>query len=570
MFDRSFCLTFVTLFVIVSLSGAAWPVLSEVPTAPRGQLASEPFWMPSPTSPSAKPAAPDPGSRIGLAGEVNVGQLSYSSGYDPENGYVYVVSLNSSGVQVSVLRGTTKLAAIDIWGGVVTNSPGGPWFAASTGYVYVAVWRVSSGLLSVINGTSLLANLTIGMGTNYGVYDGADGLLYVANQHSENVTVVSGSRVVATLDLGAEPTSDGYDPATGIAYVSDDNGTVSAIRGTTVVATITVGSDPATPLSDTQDGYVYVPNTGSSTVSVINGTQVIANIPVAAGTEPGLYDPINGYLYVPDGSGGVSAILGTSVAGHVEVSSWFQPGLGFGMTYSPGNGFLYVPDSSDGLLDVVNGTELVARVAVAPIGEFVSWGIATYDPFTGYVYVAASSGGLHRTESNVTVVDRTTLLDTLVVPGGYIGVPSCDPENGLVYVPNQLSGMLSVVNGTTVPTYPVSFLAKGLASGVPWSITLNGTTEYSDVPSMTLLEPTGVYSYTVQVGNGYTVSPTNATVSVAEGVPAQILNFTAPLTILGLDPLTFAVLAVVLVAAATGVVLVIRHRRRKRGGSSKE
>ena len=199
-------------------------------------------------------------------------------------------------------------------------------------------------------------------GRTLGVYDSADGYLYVANAGSGNVTVIHGAAAIASIAVGPSPSSEEYDPASDFLYVSNTN-TVSVIRGTAVVATLYVGAAPGTPLWDGQNGYVYVPNANSDNVSVINGTTVITSIVVGVNPQPALYDATNGYVYVANEDGIVSAIQGTTLVATIPVSN---PSYGWalGMDYDRGSGYLYLPDLYNGSLVIINGTQIVSRVSL--------------------------------------------------------------------------------------------------------------------------------------------------------------------------------------------------------------
>ena len=85
------------------------------------------------------------------------------------------------------------------------------------------------------------------------------------------------------------------------------------------------------------------------------------------------------------------------------------------------------------------------------------------------------------------------------------------------YPPNGV--MPSVSFGSAVPTYTVTFIEKGLPSGTPWSVTLNGATEQSNTSKISLAEINGTYSFFISNPNPinnqiYRAMPSSGTVTV--------------------------------------------------------
>ncbi|MGP8017396.1 MAG: YncE family protein [Thermoplasmata archaeon] len=500
-------------------------------------------------------------AKIGLAGLIDVGFGTEGVAYDPENGYVYAPTSATSPFEVGVVLGMNVVATL-YTAQTGMNSLEGPWFDDTTGYAYVAAEQPNSGsLVSVIDGASIVANITIGVGPNVGVYDSADGYLYVANAGSGNVTVIHGAAAIASIAVGPSPSSEEYDPASDFLYVSNTN-TVSVIRGTAVVATLYVGAAPGTPLWDGQNGYVYVPNANSDNVSVINGTTVITSIVVGVNPQPALYDATNGYVYVANEDGIVSAIQGTTLVATIPVSN---PSYGWalGMDYDRGSGYLYLPDLYNGSLVIINGTQIVSRVSLPQ--PYADYALATYDVENGYVYVSSAHPAPYELNSNVSVVDGTTLLANVIVPGVEAGEPECDANNGLVYVSNAFSKFVSVISGTMIPTYSVAFKESGLPIGTNWSVLLNGTTEFSAEPSMTVIEPNGTYAYTA-VALGYTPIPGSLTVAGSSPPPTAIDFGASGGT--GAPVWVFAASIAFAGAVIAALVVTLQRRRRPPGPST--
>jgi hypothetical protein len=104
-------------------------------------------------------------------------------------------------------------------------------------------------------------------------------------------------------------------------------------------------------------------------------------------------------------------------------------------------------------------------------------------------------------------------------PQGYIA----SPESGSLVVDGS-SVNVSVIFSAI--TYNVNFIESGLAAGTPWSVELNGTTEYSSTNTITFNEPNGSYSYIIGIYEGYSASPYSGTVTVNGASVSVSITFT--------------------------------------------
>ena len=95
--------------------------------------------------------------------------------------------------------------------------------------------------------------------------------------------------VVSTVGVGSVPVAGVFDPANGYVYVANsgsDSNSVSVVHGTTLVATVSLAANQSgTPLYlvyDRANGYVYVVSrydgelAGHGEVNILNGTTVLA------------------------------------------------------------------------------------------------------------------------------------------------------------------------------------------------------------------------------------------------------------------------------------------------------
>lgn len=169
-----------------------------------------------------------------------------------------------------------------------------------------------------------------------------------------------------------------------------------------------------------------------------------------------------------------------------------------------------VPDSGSG---VVVAT---IPVGVAPLG-------AGYDSSNGYVYVT------NQDSSNVSVINQTTVVTSIPIDaggGGPVGV-AYDSQNGYIYVADELSNEVSVINGTSLlATIPVGTNPYGLVydDGNGYIYVTNfGTNNVSVIDGTTVISSVPVGGIPIDAGydsgNGY-VYVSNSfsnTVSVING-----------------------------------------------------
>ncbi|MGC9106548.1 MAG: YncE family protein, partial [Thermoprotei archaeon] len=220
----------------------------------------------------------------------------------------------------------------------------------------------------------------------------------------------------------SNPAALAYNPSNGYVYVANKGSdTVSVIKGTKVIAEVSVRYKPlfqgqrygpVALLYNPSNGYVYVANKDSWTVSVINGTKVIADIFVKSGPIALLYNPSNGYVYViTEGLGSVLIISGTRIIGEVYVGyNLISP------IYNPSNGYVYVANKDSWTVSVINGTKVVAKVSVGSVRTYglveektYSVPVLLYNPSNGYVYVA------NEYSDSVSVIDGTRVIANVPV-----------------------------------------------------------------------------------------------------------------------------------------------------------
>lgn len=172
----------------------------------------------------------------------------------------------------------------------------------------------------------------------YGLtYDPNNNMIYVANGVLGYVTAVDlASHSVKRITGFSEPTDVIYDPNNGLVYVTDLNSfDISAIQGTSVVNKITINLP--TTMGIIENNVLYITSSLFAFLVIINVTSG-AHTCINTGNEPFFvtYDPQNGNVYVTEfGSNSILVVHDNKVVGQYKVGS--QPA---GILYY--NGLLYV------------------------------------------------------------------------------------------------------------------------------------------------------------------------------------------------------------------------------------
>ncbi len=213
-------------------------------------------------------------SGTSLVGSVAAGVCPFYGAYDPADGDLYIADSNSG--QITIINGTSVVATLDPVPGDSTYSA---TYDAANGDIYATEISTDSGacgggfacsVVVLINGTNVVGSVTVGSISYYDNYDSANGLVYVTNDYSDNVSVIEGTSLVGTLDTGEYAVSPAFNSTSGDAYFPNmQSNSVSVVNGTSILTTIQVGQSPAAAAYDVADGDVYVNNWGAASVSVI-------------------------------------------------------------------------------------------------------------------------------------------------------------------------------------------------------------------------------------------------------------------------------------------------------------
>ncbi len=288
----------------------------------------------------------------------------------------------------------------------IGGNPTGVALDPTSGELYVT--SLSAGTITIVNATDDAVVSTIddasGMPSS-DVYDPANRELLVVEGTQDRVTPIdvgNGSQE-PQISVGNDPYDILYDPANGLLYVTNDgSGNVSVINGSTdrsAGAGIPVGSSPIGLAVDPASDTIFVANEGSGTISVIDGSNdtVVANVTLGGQPYALAWDPADGDLYATNVAGAlgeVEVVNGTSL----EVVAVDTVGaMPVGAAYDAFTGEVLVANRNSGNLSIVSG---ITDSVVATFALGASPGPIVVDPETDSAFVANFGSG------NVSVLAR--------------------------------------------------------------------------------------------------------------------------------------------------------------------
>lgn len=525
-----------------------------------------------------------PAGSTQVAASIRVGVAPFGVAYDPTGGRVFVANSGSNSVSVISDATDTVVTSID-----VGNRPYGLAYDSLLDRLFVT--NGGSNTLSIIDTQTLrvVNTVPVGLGPVGVAYDPVSGNVFVANQNSGTASVLSAATdaLVGTIAVGTGPYGVAADTSTGEVYVANSqsgNVTVLTSSGGATVATITVGGTPEGLAYDSANRSVWVAD-GAIAIVVIQTAdhrvlQDILNDPMGAA-----YDPDRSQVCVTNSGNGTFQCLTPS-----------RTFIGYNVTFNESGlpvGVRWAVTLDGGIEPAVLQESTRTAVQLVVVGP-AYWGFAIA-PVSGFS-ARPSSGDLRQ---NVTIVFTpdpgsfvvsfveqglvfspwTVLTWGVVLPSGpppvttaQIGVAERNGTYGysLRWVegysrpsPTEftVSGRdLTVRVNYTLLRYAITFQESGLAPGVRWSVSLNGTLQYSVSGSISFAEPSGDYHYAVGSVPGYPATPASGNLTVAAGNLTVSLTFT-PSTF-GISNLDWLFIVGGLGAlAAVGVSLSLVRRR---------
>lgn len=297
--------------------------------------------------------------------------------------------------------------------------------------------------------------------------------LFVANQGSNDVTAIdtrTNMILASSIPVGKAPSAIGVNRVTNQVYVANrDSADVTVIDGVTYTATSIVVASvdhltnppsllPFHPIAiavNEQTNQVFVGSTDCD-LAVIQGAGVTHPGNFLCGPIAMAASPIGGSTFVAEADDSI-------IEQYQRSTNFLIPGAGFNDFIAPQAVAIYDPfvfaadaDQGTGRVDVVNevsGTNFQVMVGGDPYAIAVN-------PVDGEVYVAAQSPGAGQAAavSAVFVSGSSGGVDA-VLQAGQTPVPAplpapnkiaVDPTNDLVYVANEASNDVTVIDGSAL------------------------------------------------------------------------------------------------------------------------
>lgn len=326
-----------------------------------------------------------------------------------------------------------------------------------TGYVYVA----GSGHLTILKGTDIVGELPIpGNDFRTMAVDEARGLLYIANEDTDNVTVVRGIEQIGVVQtVGKSPRGIAVEPRSGDTYVVSPyrirpfgagslEGNILVISGTQVINNLKLEEVfPDQVVIDPLSSLVYIG--ADKKLLIFKDTHEIARYELEVAVDSMDVNPRTGEVYAlthqtlyrfKDGKLLDSVFLVRNM-GNVDQ-----------IRVNPVSGAVYIPHSgyvpTEGRVVVVQNMRVIDDIQVG------SRAALAIDPLTGIVY-AANYGGDGPNGNTVMVINGTKIVATIKV-GWHPYNIALNPTNGWVYVSNINDGTVTILgypqSKLTVPT----------------------------------------------------------------------------------------------------------------------
>lgn len=223
----------------------------------------------------------------------------------------------------------------------------------------------------------------------------------------------------------------------------------SSPLATASIHNISVGFAPKGLMVDPVNHLLYVANYGSENISVINLTtmKVVDSIYVGYEVWHLAFDPINNMIYVASDFSNKIFIIdpeSNSLVGAISTMTFrYDYNYDTGVSYDPNNGMIYVAadETYDAIeIDPNNGSIM----NVIPLGGNPA---STSMVFVGnYLYVAIHGEG---SGSTVQAYDANTAqLVSVITVGTAPNGMAFDSENGFIYVANEATDNISVINSS--------------------------------------------------------------------------------------------------------------------------
>ncbi|HKW97451.1 MAG TPA: hypothetical protein VJN43_06935 [Bryobacteraceae bacterium] len=363
---------------------------------------------------------------------------------DPANGTLYV-AVASANVVLVISPDNAQVASISIAG-----SPHAIAVDRITHRAYVTV-NAAPWTVAVLSGSSQVAEVPLNfLFTVKGIAVDPGSRVYVSDHNSGLVSAIDISGDVpaelARFTAGVYPDSLAVDSTAHRVYVADvaQNVVTAFDASGSKIRDFATLRDPYGLAIDESGGRAYAGNLLSDSVTVLDlhAQAVLQHIPLGTLTSSVAYDAASRRIYAANYVADAVSVI--DAATHKLVASWPCGAGPWAVAVDPALGQVYTLNADDGTIAVLSSADGALK-GVVPAGPFGA-GVLAVDSATHRVY--ASSG--INTNNTVTILNGITRSIEAAVPVGNtpVGV-AVDPASGHVFVANQQSGTISVMDSAS-------------------------------------------------------------------------------------------------------------------------
>ncbi len=214
----------------------------------------------------------------------------------------------------------------------------------------VTVIQLQPSLIPGFNSPVAVAVNTNNASPNYG-------MVYVAGSVSNTVSVIDLSHTVSNeIPVGVRPMDLAFNPVNDNLYVANlfsDNVSVIDTSTETVSTTLNVGTDPLGVGINTNNGDIYIANSGSDDVSVFDSSNALVTTIAAVGTKPvsATYHSLNDEMYVVAADS--NNVFPITAATHTLLAPIATGNSPYKSVFNTNNDYLYVGNRADNTLTVI-------------------------------------------------------------------------------------------------------------------------------------------------------------------------------------------------------------------------
>lgn len=262
-------------------------------------------------------------------------------------------------------------------------------------------------------------------------------------------------KLVASIRLeGARcPNDMTYNSHSGLLYVAnEESDNVTLIRGMDFAGNIASGQWPIHIKSDHKSDRVYLSHVWDG-IRVLNGSEITGYIPPYGESYYITVNAVNDYTYVTDLHGSISIIRGSERVKDLLVPD-FQGNVivwQLAADYDRLTGLTYFASWRYGALTIVDGTEVVDQFSFE--GEGAS--DMVLDAHRRLIFVANNRAfDDEKSPNNISIIDMDNHQVTSIFSAKYSYRVALDPVTGFVYATNPRDNNVTVLQGNKeVATY---------------------------------------------------------------------------------------------------------------------